>query len=61
MLSHVLHKNPKDNDLRVSHELLNTERILKIFQIFADIYDFLNVTGSDSLNTYNMHYELFYV
>ena len=61
MLAHVLHKNPKDDDLTVSHELLNTERILMIFQIFADIYDFLNVTGSDSLNTYKMHYELYYV
>ena len=27
----------KDDDLRASHELLNTERILKIFQIGAEI------------------------
>ena len=24
-------------------------------------YDFLNVTGSESLNTYKVHYEQFYV
>ena len=40
----------KDEDLRASHELLNTERI-STYPKQMMRYDFLNVTGLDSLIT----------
>ena len=39
----------KDDDLRVSHELLNTEEFCR-YSKYVLRYDFLNVTGSMSFS-----------
>ena len=46
---------------RASHELLTILKELCIYPTEVLRYDFLNLTGSDKLNTNKMHYEQLHV